>query len=244
MEEVTIKVNKTVLMTAAGLILGVILGFGGAKLTGTTTANSNNNAVVAANTNTDTNTDNAGDTAAAPNVTITSSDHLRGAKNAKVVLVEYSDFQCPYCKQFDTVMKQVMTNYGTKVAWVYRHFPLSFHANAQIAAEASECASEQGKFWEMADIMFSKGQSNGTGLAQADLETYAKNLGLNTSKFSSCLTTNKYASVVSADQATGSANGVNGTPGTILIDKNGKQQLISGAVPYAQLAAYIDAALK
>jgi len=242
MEEVTIKVNKNVLLTAAGLIIGIIIGFGGAKLTGTTTANSGNNTTVAANTDTNTNT-NTG-TTADPNITLASGDHLRGAKNAQVVLVEYSDFQCPYCQKFHPTMKQVMANYGTKVAWVLRHFPLSFHVNAQVAAEASECASEQGKFWEFADKLFEKGQSDGTGLAKADLEKYAKDLGLNASKFNSCLSGNKYASVVSADQSTGSAAGVDGTPATILIDKNGKQQLISGAVPYEQLKSYIDAALK
>lgn len=237
MEEITIRLNKTVLFTAAGLILGVAIGFGGAKLTGTTVAATEKNPSVAANADT-----NAG--TAEPNVTISSSDHLQGAKNYQVAIVEYSDFQCPYCQKFHAVMKQIMTDYGTKVAWIFRHFPLSFHANAQRAAEASECASEQGKFWEMADIMFSKGQGDGTGLAQADLEKYAKSLGLNTSKFSSCMSANKYASVISADQAIGAANGVDGTPASILIDKDGNQQLISGALPYEQISSYIDAALK
>ena len=241
MKELTIKINKTTLFILAALVIGAGLGFGGTKLlSGEKTyalPKDTNTGVVA-------NNDSVGSAApVAPQITLTKTDRVRGAKKPLVTLVEFSDFQCPYCQRFHPTMLQVMKDYGTKVAWVYRHFPLSFHQAAQGAAEASECAGDQGKFWELADMMFKNGQGDGTGLAKADLQKYAKDLKLNTSKFDKCLSSGKYTSKVKADMASGSAAGVNGTPGTVLIDKNGKTQLISGAVPYAQLKAAIDAAL-
>lgn len=248
MEEVTIKVNKTVLFSAGFLIVGVIIGLTLGGFVNVSFSKKDNSGQVALNNPPAQNQPAAQNPqptpAASPQITLTAADHLRGAKNAQVVLVEYSDFQCPYCKRHYPTMLQVMKDYGNKVAWVYRHFPLSFHQNAQISAEASECASEQGKFWEYADVLFTKGNGDGTGLAPTDLEQYAKDLGLNFSQFESCLTTKKYAAVVNADQASGSAAGVDGTPANIVMDKNGKTQLISGAVPYEQLKAAIDAALK
>jgi protein-disulfide isomerase len=193
------------------------------------------------------NTGNAEDgttATASPNITITSNDHLRGAKKYQAAIVEYSDFQCSYCQKFHSTMKQVMANYGTRVAWVYRHYPLSFHTNAQAAAEAAECASEQGKFWEYSDKIFEKAQGDGTGLAKTDLEGYAKNLGLDVAKFNACVSGNKYASRVSADLSSGGAAGVDGTPTSIIIDKNGAQRLVSGALPYEQIKSLIENALK
>ncbi|MEW6408049.1 MAG: DsbA family protein [Patescibacteria group bacterium] len=176
-------------------------------------------------------------------IEITNADHIRGDKNAPITLVEYSDFQCPYCKKFNPTMQQVMQEYSGKVRWVYRHFPLSFHQNAQKSAEASECAGEQNKFWEYSDKLFENSQADGTGLNTDDLKRYAKELGLNTSKFNDCLASGKFTSKVNADMASGQAAGISGTPGTILIDKNGNTQLISGALPYEQIKAKIDAAL-
>lgn len=166
---------------------------------------------------------------------VTDADHIRGDKNAKVTLIEFSDFQCPYCGRVEPTIEKILKDYSGKVRLVYRHFPLSFHENAQKAAEASECASEQGKFWEMHDKMY----ANQTTLTVDDLKGYAKGLGLNTSQFNSCLDSGKYASKVSAQEAEGQAAGVNGTPATFV---NGT--LVSGAVPYEQFKAAIDAALK
>lgn len=90
----------------------------------------------------------------AVDVKVTDADHVEGDASAKVTLVEYSDFECPYCMNHASTLKQILEEYSGKVRLVYRHFPLSFHANAQLAAEASECAGDQGKFWEMHDKLF------------------------------------------------------------------------------------------
>ncbi|MFA5070470.1 MAG: thioredoxin domain-containing protein [Patescibacteria group bacterium] len=90
----------------------------------------------------------------AVDVKVTEADHVEGDAGVKVTLVEYSDFQCPYCLNHASTLKQILEEYSGKVKIIFRHFPLSFHANAQLAAEASECASVQGKFWEMHDKLF------------------------------------------------------------------------------------------
>lgn len=179
--------------------------------------------------------------AAAGTVTpVSATDHIRGDKGAQVTLVEYSDFQCPYCQRFHPTMVQLMNEYKGKVRWVYRHFPLSFHPNALPAANASECANEQGKFWEFADELF----ANQSSESDAFYSQTAVKLGLNKAKFDSCYSAKKYQSVITADQASGNAAGITGTPGTIIIGKDGKTQLVPGAVPYEQLKQMVDAALK
>ena len=187
---------------------------------------------VAANTNT---TKTTTTTTTKSNVpAVSDSDHIRGNKNAKVVLIEYGDFQCPYCIRHHPNMEKLISEYGDKVAWVFRHFPLSFHENAQPAAVASECASEQGKFWEFADAMYADGASLGTDFY---VKT-ATDLGINVESFKTCLSSGKYDSLIDAEQAAGSAAGVTGTPATYI---NGT--LVSGAVPYATLKTMVDAAL-
>ncbi len=164
-------------------------------------------------------------------------DHIWGNKNAKVTLIEYSDFECPYCaRHYDTV-KQIQQAYPNNIRIVYRHFPLSFHPNAQKAAEASECASVQGKFWEMHDKIFEANKAGKMGIDQWKQD--AKDLKLDTAKFNKCLDDGEMASVVAADQAEASNAGVSGTPATFV---NG--ELIEGALPFASFQSKIDAALK
>lgn len=177
-------------------------------------------------------------------ITINANDHIRGNKDAKITLVEFSDFQCPYCKRFHPTMQEIMKNYNGQVRWVYRNFPLSFHRNAQKSAEAAECAGDQGKFWEYADRLFTDGQSDGSGLNSKDLQKYAKDLNLDLNKFNDCVDSNKFANKIKADAASGRALGITGTPGTILIDKDGNTQLMKGSLPYSQIKAKIDSALK
>jgi protein-disulfide isomerase len=175
------------------------------------------------------------------------TDHIKGDKNAKVFVIEYSDFECPFCKRFHPTMQQLIDQYQGKVAWVYRHFPLSFHANAQKEAEASECAGEQGgndTFWKYADKILERTTSNGTGFALTDLVPLAKEIGLDDTKFKSCLDSGKYAKHVQQDEQEGQAAGVTGTPGNIIWTKYGKSQLISGAVPLSSLTTVIDQVLK
>jgi protein-disulfide isomerase len=163
---------------------------------------------------------------------ITKNDNVRGNFNAPITLVEYSDFECPYCGKIYPTFKQLLNDYPNQVRLVYKYFPLSFHPNAQKAAEAAECASEQGKFWEYHDKLFDN-QAN--GFSVANFKQWADDLGLNASKFNDCLDTGKYASKVQADEADGQNRGVNGTPATFV---NG--QLISGAVPYESFKSVID----
>ncbi len=173
---------------------------------------------------------------------VTADDHVQGPSNAALTMVEYSDFQCPFCARFHPTMLQLMADpaYKGKIRWVFRHFPLSFHPNAVPAANAAECASEQGKFWEYADGLF----TNQDQESDAYYGTLADKLGLNRSKFDACYSAKKYQARITADQTSGSTAGVNGTPGTIIINKKGNKQLVPGAVPYEQLKAMVDQALQ
>jgi protein-disulfide isomerase len=164
----------------------------------------------------------------APNIKV------EGSSNAKVTIVEYSDFQCPYCGSAQPTIKQVMDYYEGKIKLQFKHFPLSFHQYAEKAAEAAECAADQGKFWEMHDMMF----SNSNALTVDNLKQYAKTIGLDTSTFNCCLDSGKKAAAVQADMQEGVAAGVTGTPAFFI---NGK--LVSGAQPYEVFKAAIDSAL-
>src|SRR3989344_5708033 len=120
---------------------------------------------------------------------VTDKDWYKGNKNAKVVMVEYSDLECPFCIKFHPTMQQVMKEYGDKVKWVYRHYPLPFHANAQKEAEATECAGKLGgneSFWKYADAIFSRTAGNGTGFALDKLGPLADEIGLNENTFTTC----------------------------------------------------------
>lgn len=244
MEEITIKVNKSVLFSAGFLIVGVIIGFFLANSVNISFSKKDNGGQVVLN-NQPSQVAPGGE-ASAPavvKISIDKNEHIRGGKNPQVYLVEYSDFQCPFCQRHFPTLQKILKDYGNKVALVYRHYPLSFHQNAQISAEASECASEQGKFWEYHDVIFQNAQADGTGLAPTDLEKYARDLGLNSGQFNDCLAAKKYASKVNADLAQGSAFGVQGTPATFVVGKDGNGELVSGAVPYEALKAAIDAKL-
>lgn len=178
---------------------------------------------------------------------LTSDDRIRGNKNAKVALIEYSDYECPFCKRFHPTMQQVMKEYGDKVKWVYRDFPLSFHANAQKEAEGGWCIYEQGgndAFWKYTDAIFERTTSNGTGFALDKLGPLAAEAGVNQAKFQSCLNTGKYTKRVQDQMAKGTEEGVTGTPGTIILTADGDTQLIPGALPFEQVKPMIDAALK
>lgn len=172
-----------------------------------------------------------------------------GKSDAKVTIVEFSDFQCPFCEKFYTeTYGKIKSQYidTGKVKMIFRHFPLPSHANAQPAAVASECANIQGKFWQYHDLLFKNGKADGTGLAMTDLKKYADSLGLNNgtlgfskNKFNQCLDANDTLSLVQADQSAGQSVGVNGTP-TFFI--NGKQ--LVGAQPFSAFQAAIEEALK
>jgi protein-disulfide isomerase/copper chaperone CopZ len=140
---------------------------------------------------------------------ITKDDHIRGDFNAPITLVEFSDFECPFCARHFPTLNKILSDYKGKVRLVYKHFPLGFHPNAQKAAEASECAAEQGKFWEYHDKLFENFQN---GYSLEKFKQWAKELGLDTKKFNDCLDSGKYAKKFQNDYQEGLQKGVNGTP--------------------------------
>jgi protein-disulfide isomerase len=131
-----------------------------------------------------------------------------GPASAPITIVEFSDFQCPFCSRAESVVDDVMKKYGDKVHLVYRDYPLSFHPNAETAAMGSECADEQGKYWEMHNAMF----ANQAKLAAADLVETAGTLGIDKDKFKACLDSGKYRAEVQKDFQDGMKAGVTGTP--------------------------------
>ncbi len=167
---------------------------------------------------------------------VSASDHVRGAKNAKVTLIAYSDYECPFCKRHEPSIAQALKDFPNDVRVVYRQYPLtSIHQNAQKAAEASECAAKlagNDGFWKMHDKLFAAAT-----LSVDALVSTAKEIGLKEADFKKCLDSNEMAGRVNADVASGNDSGVEGTPATFI---NG--QLVSGAVPYATLKSQIEAA--
>lgn len=168
-----------------------------------------------------------------------------GKNNAKVTMVEFSDFQCPFCERFykDT-FSQLKKDYidTGKVKFTFRHLPLEIHPLAPKAAEASECANDQGKFWEYHDELFSKfadWSSLTLDTLSPKLEEFAASLDLNSEEFATCLTSGKYAEKVNKDKTDGQAVGATGTPSFFI---NGK--LIVGAMPYATFKTLLDEELK
>lgn len=162
-------------------------------------------------------------------------DHIRGNKDAKISLIEYSDFECPFCKKFHPMAEQIMAMYGNDINWVYRHYPLGFHDPlATKEAEASECVSELGgndKFWEYADLIYERTTSNGDGLTMDNLLTMAGEVGINSDAFKNCMDSGKYLGKVQRDTAEGASAGVEGTPGNILLNnETGEAILIEGAM--------------
>lgn len=158
-------------------------------------------------------------------------DPSQGPATAPVTIVAFSDYQCPYCSRAEPTITEVRKKYGDKVHYVFRDYPLSFHKNAQKAAEAAGCASEQGKFWEMHEVLF----KNATALELDNLKKYAVDLGLDTKSFNDCLESGKRAKEVTDDMNAGSAIGVTGTPAFFV---NGR--MISGAMPLETFTAIID----
>lgn len=178
------------------------------------------------------------------------NDPVLGNKNAPVTLIEFSDYECPFCKKsFTDLLPELKKNYidTGKVKLVYRDFPLSFHANAQKEAEAAECARSQSNdatYFKFHDQIFTQTTAGGTGLALTQLPVIAKNLGLNVDQFQQCLDSGKFKDEVTKDIADGSAVGVSGTPSWVVgaSSKDGQieGQLVVGAQPFSAFKTIID----
>lgn len=168
-------------------------------------------------------------------------DWVKGDRKARIALIEYSDLQCPFCKRFHPTAQQVVDEYGGKVMWVYRHFPLdAIHPQARSAAEAIECAGKIGGndgFWALTDAIFEKA----TTFAEDEILKLASEVNLDKGKIKQCLDVGETKQLVEDDYQSGTKAGVRGTPGNILLDsKTGKKQLIPGALPFEQMKQAID----
>lgn len=177
------------------------------------------------------------------NALIDTNDPILGDKNAEITVIEFSDFQCPFCeKAYSGAMTELKNSDYFKngeVNLIFKQLPLvSIHPYAQKAAEASLCADEQGKFWEMHDKLF----ENNNALTIANIKSYASQLNLDTTKFNKCLDDGKYASEVSKESAQAASVGGSGTP-FFIIAKDGKGGVISGACPWAAFKTAIDATI-
>lgn len=177
---------------------------------------------------------------------LTRYDHVRGTVTAPIAIIEFADLECPFCKEFHSVLQQIISAYPGKVSWVYRHFPIdSLHTKARSEAQASECAAELGgneKFWQYIDAVFALTPSN-DGLDLRQLPEIAASIGLDRQQFLTCLSSGKYANKVASELSQALlAGGSGGTPYSVII-VGGEKIPISGAVSYSQLKSAIDALL-
>jgi protein-disulfide isomerase len=179
---------------------------------------------------------------------ISETDHVLGNRNSKIKIIEYSDLECPFCKRFHSTVLEIIKEYKGEVSVIYRHFPLDrIHSKARKEAEASECANELGgnnAFWAYITKVFEITPSN-DGLDPKELPRIATLAGLDATKFSNCLSSEKYASYIESDfQDALSAQG-EGTPYSLVIGKDGKIfDVISGALPLPEVKKIIDQALE
>ncbi len=188
---------------------------------------------------------------------VTNKDHILGNPNAKILFIEYSDTECPFCKQFHTTLQQLVSELGTNgdVAWVYRHFPLykgsetrpPLHSKAGKEAEATECAAELGgneKFWAYTDRLYAITPSN-NGLDHNKLYEIAATVGLSADQFKTCLDSGKYAQKISDAYDAAIIAGAQGTPYSVILDtRSGRTiPLDGGALPYLTLKTIIQSIL-
>lgn len=155
----------------------------------------------------------------------------RGPDNAPVTIIEFSDFECPYCLQAKSTMDRVLAAYGDRIRFVYRHYPLPNHPNAVPAAEASMCAADQDRFWPFHDHLF----ANQSQLSAEGLKRHAATLGLDTAAFNACFDSRKYQPQIEEDMAAAEAAGVSGTPAFFI---NGR--LLGGAQPFEAFQRVIE----
>jgi protein-disulfide isomerase len=159
----------------------------------------------------------------------------KGPSAAPIELIEFSDFQCPYCLRAYPTINQVLSTYGDKIRFVYRHYPLPSHPNARPAAEASQCAAEQGQFWQYYEKLF----ADQTRLSDDGLKQSAAALGMDATRFNACFDSHKYKDRVETDIREGNDAGVSGTPAFFI---NGR--MLTGAQPFEAFKRIIDEELE
>jgi protein-disulfide isomerase len=179
---------------------------------------------------------------------IGAKDHVRGNPNAKIKIYEYSDLECPFCKEFHKTMRQVVDAYGptNEVAWIYRNFPItSRHPKAQNEAEAAECVAELGgndKFWQYIDKIFEVTPAN-NGLDLTLLPKMATELGIDTAKFNACVASGKYRALIKTQSDEAVKLGGSGTPYAVLVGPKKEYIAIPGAIPFENMKQGIDGLL-
>jgi protein-disulfide isomerase len=166
---------------------------------------------------------------------VSEDDPQIGPEDAKVKVILFSDFQCPYCKSFYDNYRKAIGEYKDQVLFVFKHIPLDFHKQAKNAAMSAECANEQGKFWEMADKLYATQADWSNTEGNARFKAYASALGLNAAKFNACLDGNKYQDKIDADLEEAQAYGISGTPAFFVND-----QFFAGLVSYDELKKTLD----
>ena len=176
-------------------------------------------------------------------------DHIYGNPDALISLIEYSDFECPFCKRFHATPKKVVEAFNGKVNWVYRHFPLGFHnPMAQKLAEVTECANELGgndAFWKFTDYLYANSKSNGKGVSDSEISAYATKIGLDSKLLQTCIKSGKYTQRVKDDFNEGAKSGISGTPGNIILNNKTREVTVkSGAYPFEGFKAVINKMLK
>jgi protein-disulfide isomerase len=167
--------------------------------------------------------------------TVSADGAALGPADAPIEMVEFADFECPYCLRAFPIVKQVIAAYGNRMRLVYRNYPLPQHPNARPAAEAAQCAHDQGKFWPYHDRLF----GDPTKLGEADLKQAAAEIGLDTGRFNTCFDSHSYRSQIEADIQAGGAAGVTGTPSFFI---NGRP--LVGAPPFEDFTRIIDEELE
>lgn len=167
------------------------------------------------------------------------NDKIKGNRDAKLLLIEYSDYECPFCQQFHETAQQLVNDYDGQLAWAYRHFPLDIHPGADDKSIFAECIyNEYGEdaFWSFTDYIFENIQ---TPVSQ--LETVAADLGYSSAGLTSCLENNETADFVLEDFNNGLALGVNGTPGNFIYNREtGEVTPVTGALPYENIKPLVD----
>lgn len=220
---------------AIGFIVLIVLMFKGFDFSAVA-AESANTTTAVSNVNTAPTVDDA--PTVAGKVDLASLRNVRGSGD--YTIVEYSDIDCPFCKRFHPTMQQIMTDYDGKIRWVYKHLPLtSLHPNAMQKALASECAADQGKFWEYLDPMITN-----EPVDTAEITSVADDIGLDRTKFDNCVTNQQFKDRISEDSNEAQSLGGRGTPYGVIIDKDGNiVDTIEGALPYDSVKQTLDAIL-
>lgn len=217
-------------IVVAGGLIAIAIYFGGSGSSATPLSNSNPT-----------------DTPETKVLPVTNKDHIIGSRNADVVVVEYSDTECPYCKVFHQTMHQIVDEYQGRVAWVYRHFPIvQLHSRAPKEAEATECANELGGnqvFWTYIDRVFQITNSNNS-LDPTELPKIATTVGLDEATFNDCLSSGKYTNFIEKSVEEAKNTGALGTPYSVILSKDKPNVIINGAEPIESVRSKIEAVLQ